>query len=122
MIIPSSKEVCDTRAHLSSRFKNGKCFRLCTKTFYDRVMPDHSKPAIYRCDLTLLILRLKALGIRNIWDFAYLNQPDEEGLVRALEVLYSLGAINDEADLTPGKLNNLNYRYRYKTCRTASRS
>lgn len=84
-------------------------------------MPEYSKPAIYRCNLGLLILRLKALGIRNIWDFAYLNQPDEEGLVRALEVLYSLGAIDDEADLTPGKNSIVIYRYRYPTCRASSR-
>ncbi|CAI2384957.1 unnamed protein product [Moneuplotes crassus] len=100
MIIPASKEVCEARAKLSSRIKHGKVFRLCEASYYDRILPDYSKPAIYRCDLSLLILRLKALGVKNIWDFKYLNQPDEEDLVKALEVLYSLGALTDEAGLT----------------------
>jgi len=63
---------------------------------------------MYRCDMTMLILKLKALGIKNIWDFRYLNQPDEESFVKALEVLYSLGAIDDNADLTQGKISACN--------------
>lgn len=58
---------------------------------------------MYRCDLSLLIIRLKALGIKNVWEFKYLNQPTEQEFVKALEVLYSLKAIDNEAELTPGK-------------------
>jgi HrpA-like RNA helicase len=59
------------RAHLASRKKCGKVFRLCTQQYFDNVLSDFSRPAIYRCDLTLLVLRLKALGIKNIWNFRY---------------------------------------------------
>lgn len=47
-----------------------------------------------------MILQLKALGIRNILKFDYLTPPSKENFIRSLEVLYSLGAIDDEAQLT----------------------
>ena len=44
---------------------------------------------------------MKALGIRNLLTFDYLSPPSKENFIRSLEVLYSLGAIDDEAQLTP---------------------
>ena len=104
MLIPACKETCERRAHLAARAKHGKAFRLCTRTYFEDILADYSRPAIYRCDLSLLVLRLKALGIKNIWNFRYLNQPDEESFVMALEILYSLGAIDENADLTNGMI------------------
>ncbi|GKC33187.1 probable pre-mRNA-splicing factor ATP-dependent RNA helicase DEAH9 isoform X2, partial [Tanacetum coccineum] len=44
--------------------------------------------------------RLKALGIDNILGFDWPSSPSPEAMVRALEVLYSLGVLDDDAKLT----------------------
>ena len=45
-------------------------------------------------------LQLKALGIDNILGFDWPASPSPEAMVRALEVLYSLGVLDDDAKLT----------------------
>jgi ATP-dependent RNA helicase DDX35 len=47
-----------------------------------------------------LILQLKALGIRNLLNFDYLSAPSKENFIRSLEVLYTLGALDDHGQLT----------------------
>lgn len=44
--------------------------------------------------------QLKALGIDNILGFDWPASPSSEAMVRALEVLYSLGVLDDDAKLT----------------------
>lgn len=51
-------------------------------------------------DLDVLFPQLKALGIDNILGFDWLASPAPEAMVRALEVLYSLGILNEDAKLT----------------------
>lgn len=43
---------------------------------------------------------MKALGIDNILGFDWLSSPSAEAMVRALEVLYSLGILDEDAKLT----------------------
>lgn len=50
--------------------------------------------------LVSLILQLKALGIDNILGFDWPTSPSPEAMIRALEVLYSLGVLDDDAKLT----------------------
>lgn len=40
------------------------------------------------------------MGINNLVNFDFLDPPPHEMLVRALENLYALGALNDKGDLT----------------------
>jgi len=44
--------------------------------------------------------QLKALGIDNILGFDWPASPSAEAMIRALEVLYSLGVLDDDAKLT----------------------
>lgn len=44
--------------------------------------------------------QLKALGIDNILGFDWPASPSAEAMIRALEVLYSLGILDDDAKLT----------------------
>lgn len=46
------------------------------------------------------VSQLKALGIDNILGFDWPASPSPEAMVRALEVLYSLGVLDDDAKLT----------------------
>lgn len=48
----------------------------------------------------LLKCQLKALGIDNILGFDWPASPPPEAMIRALEVLYSLGVLDDDAKLT----------------------
>lgn len=43
---------------------------------------------------------LKALGIKDLMNFDFLDPPPHEALVLALEQLYALGALNHEGELT----------------------
>lgn len=53
-----------------------------------------------RSELTGTVLQLKALGIDNLLDFEWLAPPPSATVVRALEVLFSLGALDEDARLT----------------------
>ena len=46
------------------------------------------------------MLQLKALGVDNIMNFDWLAPPSSEAMVRALEQLYALGGLGDDARLT----------------------
>ena len=43
---------------------------------------------------------MKALGIRNILDFEFISPPSEEHIVKSLELLYALGALDENTELT----------------------
>jgi pre-mRNA-splicing factor ATP-dependent RNA helicase DHX15/PRP43 len=47
------------------------------------------------------VLYLKKLGINDIVHFDYMDPPAPETLMRALEQLNFLGALDDEGNLTP---------------------
>ena len=100
MVVPASKASCNQRAGRSGRVKPGKCYRLCTKDYFENCLPDAMVPEIQRTDPTQLILQLKGLGVRNILEFDYLSGPTRESFMQGLELLYNLGALDDQAQLT----------------------
>jgi len=96
---PVSKASAAQRAGRAGRTKPGKCFRLYTEEAYQD-LPDANIPEIQRSNLAPFILQLKALGIDNVLRFDFLTPPPAELMTRALELLYSLGALDDYAKLT----------------------
>ncbi|XP_061373711.1 probable pre-mRNA-splicing factor ATP-dependent RNA helicase DEAH9 [Gastrolobium bilobum] len=48
----------------------------------------------------VFVAELKALGIDNILGFDWPASPSPEAMIRALEVLYSLGVLDDDVKLT----------------------
>jgi len=48
----------------------------------------------------MVVLLLKSLGINDLIAFEFLDPPPGETLMRALEMLYALGALNDRGELT----------------------
>lgn len=97
--VPVSKASATQRAGRAGRTKPGKCYRLYTEQNYDN-LEESTVPEIQRSNLAPVILQLKALGIDNIARFDYLTPPPAELVIRALELLYSLGALDDYAKLT----------------------
>lgn len=57
-------------------------------------------PEMQRSKLVSCVIQLKALGIDNILGFDWPASPPPEAMIRALEVLYSLGVLDDDAKLT----------------------
>lgn len=97
--VPVSKASAMQRAGRAGRTKPGKCFRLYTEDAYES-LDEATSPEIQRSNLAPMILQLKALGIDNIVRFDYISPPPAELVVRGLELLYSLGALDDYAKLT----------------------
>ncbi|GAQ41358.1 hypothetical protein AtubIFM55763_007797 [Aspergillus tubingensis] len=97
--VPISKAAAVQRAGRAGRTKPGKCFRLYTQQAYEQ-LPEATVPEIQRSNLAPVIMQLKALGIDNIVRFDFLTPPPTELVIRAFELLYSLGAVDDYAKLT----------------------
>ncbi|KAK0651469.1 P-loop containing nucleoside triphosphate hydrolase protein [Cercophora newfieldiana] len=98
-VTPVSKASAAQRAGRAGRTKPGKCFRLYTEEAYHD-LPAANIPEIQRSNLAPFILQLKALGIDNVLRFPFLTPPPAELMIRALELLYSLGALDPYAKLT----------------------
>ena len=96
---PISKASASQRAGRAGRTRPGKCFRLYTEASFE-LLADTTVPELQRSNLAPLILQLKALGIDNIARFEFLTPPPSSLIVRGLEILYSLGAVDDYARLT----------------------
>ena len=96
---PVSKASATQRAGRAGRTKPGKCYRLYTESDYQS-LGEATIPEIQRSNLAPVILQLKALGIDNIVRFDFITSPPAELVIRALELLYSLGALDDYAKLT----------------------
>lgn len=97
--VPISKASATQRAGRAGRTKPGKCFRLYTHQTYEQ-LPEATIPEIQRSNLAPIVMQLKALGIDNIVRFGFLTSPPAELVIRAFELLYSLGAVDDYAKLT----------------------
>ena len=98
--VPVSKAAATQRAGRAGRTRPGKCFRLWTEKANKDSLADASVPEIQRSNLAPTILQLKALGIDNVARFDFVTPPPSELMVRALELLYSLGALDEYARLT----------------------
>lgn len=96
---PVSKASANQRSGRAGRTKPGKCYRLYTAQAYE-FMDASTPPELQRSNLAPVILQLKALGIDNIARFDFLTAPPAELVIRALESLYALGALDDYAKLT----------------------
>lgn len=53
-----------------------------------------------RSNLSTVLLQLKAMGIDNVLRFEFMSPPPSSSMMRSLELLYALGALDDNAKLT----------------------
>lgn len=88
------------RAGRAGRIAPGKCFRLYTAWAFSHELDDDTIPEIQRTNLGNVVLLLKSLGINDLVRFDFMDPPAPETLIRALEQLYALGALNDRGQLT----------------------
>ncbi|KAL3530394.1 hypothetical protein ACH5RR_009716 [Cinchona calisaya] len=96
----TSKASAQNRSRCAGREQPGKCFRLfCKDDFLNDLQP-HKKPEILQSNMAYTVLTLKKLGIGDLFQFDFMDPPDPEALVRALEVLKRLGALDDDGNIT----------------------
>uniref|UniRef100_A0A8C9GY62 RNA helicase n=1 Tax=Piliocolobus tephrosceles TaxID=591936 RepID=A0A8C9GY62_9PRIM len=100
LIAPISKASAQQRAGRAGRTKPGKCFRLYTEKCYEEILPEQTYPEILRSNLGSVVLNLKKLGIDDLVHFDFIDPPAPETLMRALEQLNYLEALDDEGELT----------------------
>lgn len=98
--VPISRASANQRAGRAGRTGPGKCFRLYTKWAYYNDLPGNTTPEIQRTNLNSVVLLLKSLGINDLINFDFMDPPSPDMLIRSLEMLYALGALNDKGELT----------------------
>ncbi|CAK4031706.1 pre-mRNA-splicing factor ATP-dependent RNA helicase cdc28 [Lecanosticta acicola] len=98
--VPISRASANQRAGRAGRTGPGKCFRLYTKWAYYNDLPENTTPEIQRTNLNSIVLLLKSLGINDLINFDFMDPPAPDMLIRSLEQLYALGALNDKGELT----------------------
>ncbi|CAF9933637.1 hypothetical protein IMSHALPRED_009429 [Imshaugia aleurites] len=100
VVTPCSRASANQRSGRAGRVAPGKCFRLYTKFAFHNELDDSTMPEIQRTNLNSVVLLLKSLGINDLMEFDFMDAPPAETLIRALENLYALGALNDKGALT----------------------
>ncbi|KAL0563429.1 Cyclin-dependent kinase catalytic subunit, partial [Marasmius crinis-equi] len=100
VVVPCSRASANQRAGRAGRVGPGKAFRLYTKWAFKNELTEDTIPEIQRTNLGTVVLLLKSLGINDLIGFEFLDPPPGETLMRALELLYALGALNDRGELT----------------------
>ncbi|KAH9882082.1 hypothetical protein J1614_001254 [Plenodomus biglobosus] len=98
-VVPVSKASATQRAGRAGRTRPGKCFRLYTEQAFQS-LEEATFPELSRSNLAPIILQLLNLGITNIIRFDYLSAPPSALITRALDLLYSLGALDAYGRLT----------------------
>ncbi|KAE9964717.1 hypothetical protein EG328_010265 [Venturia inaequalis] len=97
---PISRASAEQRAGRAGRVGPGISLRLYTKYNYYQELQEEPIPEIQRSDLTSAVLFLKTIGVDNIIDFDFLDAPSPEALIKSLELLYMLGALNSQGAVT----------------------
>ncbi|KAG9159155.1 hypothetical protein Leryth_027039 [Lithospermum erythrorhizon] len=100
LVSPISKASAHQRSGRAGRTQPGKCFRLYTEKSFNGDLQPQTYPEILRSNLANTVLTLKKLGIDDLVHFDFMDPPAPETLMRALEVLNYLGALDDDGNLT----------------------
>ncbi len=100
LVTPISRASAQQRCGRAGRTRPGKCFRLYTEESFKTSLEPQTHPEILRSNLAAVVLQLKRLGVDDLVHFDFLDPPAPETLMRALELLNYLGALDDEGELT----------------------
>ncbi|KAG8720572.1 DEAH-box ATP-dependent RNA helicase prp43 [Ceratobasidium sp. 395] len=101
LVSPISKASAQQRAGRAGRTRPGKCFRLYTEKDYIKELEEQTHPEILRSNLANTVLELVKLGVTDLVHFDYMDAPAPETIMRALELLNYLSALDDDGNLTP---------------------
>ncbi|KAH8083945.1 helicase [Aureococcus anophagefferens] len=100
LVSPISRASAKQRAGRAGRTRPGKCFRLYTEASFKAELQEQTYPEILRSKMSNVVLTLKKLGIDDLVHFDFMDPPAPETLMRALELLNYLGALDDDGAMT----------------------
>lgn len=100
LVSPISKSSALQRTGRAGREAPGKCYRLYTESEFNK-LKETTTPEIMRTNIANAILNLKARGQDDVVNFDYLSPPKIESLRKALEQLFSLGALDKLGKINP---------------------
>jgi pre-mRNA-splicing factor ATP-dependent RNA helicase DHX15/PRP43 len=100
LVAPIAKSSAQQRAGRAGRTRPGKCFRLYTEKDFMQELEEQTPPEILRCNLASTILGLVKVGVKDLVRFDWVDAPAPETLIRAIELLNFLAAIDDDGNLT----------------------
>ena len=100
LVSPISRASAQQRAGRAGRTCPGKAYRLYTEKAFHKDLQEQTHPEILRSNLASVVLQLKQLGVDDLVHFDFMDPPAPETLMRALELLNFLGALDDEGELT----------------------
>ncbi|WP_341904259.1 ATP-dependent RNA helicase HrpA [Polaromonas sp. YR568] len=100
MVEPISQAAANQRAGRCGRVADGICIRLYEEQdFLGR--PRFTDPEILRSSLASVILRMKALHLGAVEDFAFIEPPQRRAIADGYQLLAELGAVDEQNELTP---------------------
>ncbi len=99
-----SKAQAWQRTGRAGRESTGTCYRLYSEAQFES-LDMNTVPEIQRCNMSSVALQLLAMGVSDIVNFDFMDKPSKESILKALEELMLLGAI--ENDIEKPKLTEL---------------
>ncbi len=100
MVEPISQAAANQRAGRCGRVADGICIRLYDEAGFNG-RPKFTDPEILRSSLAGVILRMKALRLGAVEDFAFIEAPQKRAIVDGYQLLSELGAVDEASELTP---------------------
>ncbi|RLN31375.1 hypothetical protein BBO99_00006727 [Phytophthora kernoviae] len=91
-----SKAQAWQRTGRAGREAPGICYRLFPEETFEQ-LPERAIADIQRVSLEVVVLQLKCMGIDDVLGFDFIEKPLKTSLVKALEKLYALGALDNKA-------------------------
>ena len=95
-----SMDMATQRMGRAGRVAEGVCYRLWTKAS-EHLMAEQRKPEIEEADLAPMVLDTAAFGESDAEALPWLTMPPRAGVFKAKEQLMSLGAIDENGNITP---------------------
>ncbi|XP_047340224.1 ATP-dependent RNA helicase DEAH12, chloroplastic-like [Impatiens glandulifera] len=87
-----SQSSAEQRAGRAGRTAPGKCYRLYSKDDFEQ-MPPHQEPEICRVHLGIVVLRIIAMGVKDVLSFDFIDAPNADAIDKAIQNLIQLGAV-----------------------------
>ncbi|MGC9518593.1 MAG: ATP-dependent helicase HrpB [Desulfuromonadaceae bacterium] len=88
------------RSGRAGRQRAGHCYRLWSEATQSS-LAEHQRPEILRSDLSALALELACWGVQDAAMLRWIDPPPQAHLDAAFNLLYQLGAVDQERHLTP---------------------
>ncbi|KAK8477095.1 hypothetical protein V6N13_024271 [Hibiscus sabdariffa] len=87
-----SQSSANQRTGRAGRTEPGRCYRLYTASDFELMAPNQ-EPEIRRVHLGIAVLKILALGIKNVQTFDFVDAPSPKAIQSATRNLVQLGAI-----------------------------